>query len=51
MDPIACLEAEGRKAQVNKEVVVAVFLYVEKAYDLLWKEELFIKMKRLGILG
>lgn len=51
MDPIACLEAEVRKAQVNKEVVVAVFSDVEKAYDLLWKEGLFIKMKRLGISG
>jgi len=51
MDPIACLEAELRKAQVNKEVVVALFCYVEKAYDLLWKGGLLIQMKRLGISG
>lgn len=49
MDPIVCLESEVWKAQVNKEVVIAVYFDVEKAYDLLWKEGLLIKMKRLGI--
>ena len=38
-----------RKAQTNKEVVIAVFFDVEKAYDMLWKEGLLIKLNTLGI--
>lgn len=52
MDPVLlCLESDIRKAQTNKEVVVAVFFDVEKAYDMLWKEGLLIKLKSLGIGG
>ena len=50
-DSIICLEDEIRKAQVNKEAVVAIFLDVEKAYDMLWVEGLLIKMHTLGIEG
>ena len=50
-DAILCLESEIRKAQVNREIVAAVFFDVEKAYDLMWKEGLLIKIKRLGITG
>lgn len=42
---------EIRKAQINKEVVVAVFFDVEKAYDMLWKEGLMIKLYGVGIRG
>ncbi len=38
MDPIVCLEIEIRKAQINKESVIAVFLDVEKAYDMMRRE-------------
>ena len=31
MDPVLCLEDEVRRAQVNKESVVAAFFDVEKA--------------------
>ena len=41
-DPVLCLEAVFRKAQVNKEFVVAVFFDVEKAYDMMWKEGLIL---------
>jgi len=51
MDPVLCLEDEIRKAQVNKETVVAVFFDVEKAYDMMWKEGLMIKMEKMGIGG
>uniref|UniRef100_A0A671QSF3 Reverse transcriptase domain-containing protein n=1 Tax=Sinocyclocheilus anshuiensis TaxID=1608454 RepID=A0A671QSF3_9TELE len=51
MDSVLCLESDIRKAQTNKEVVVAVFFDVEKAYDMLWKEGLLIKLKSLGIGG
>lgn len=36
---------------MNKEVLIGVFLDVEKAYDMLWKEGLLIKLERLGIKG
>lgn len=42
MDPVVCLEDEVRKVQVNTETVVAVFISVEKANDMLWKEGLQI---------
>ncbi|XP_037536736.1 uncharacterized protein LOC119413748 [Nematolebias whitei] len=51
MDPVLCLEHEIRKAQINKESVVAVFFDVEKAYDMMWREGLLIKMKKMGITG
>ena len=40
MDGVVLLDAEIKKAMLNKEVVVAVFLDIEKAYDMLWKEGL-----------
>ncbi len=43
IDPTVCLENEIRKAQINKESVIAVFLDVEKAYDMMWREGLLIK--------
>ncbi len=45
MDSVLCLEAEIRKAQVNKEVLVGVFFDVEKAYDMMWKEGLLLKLE------
>jgi len=51
MDPIICLETEIRKAQVNKESVMAVFFDVEKAYDMVWREGLLIKLNMIGIGG
>ena len=32
-------------------MVVAVFFDVEKAYDLMWREGLLIKLRRLGVSG
>lgn len=43
MDPVVDLESDIRKAQINKEKVVAVFFDVEKAYDM-WKEGVLIKI-------
>ncbi len=39
---ILCLESDIRKAQTNKESVMAVFFDIEKAYDMLWNEGLLI---------
>ena len=51
MDPVVALEDSIRKAQVNKETVLAIFFDVEKAYDMVWKEGLLIKLRQLGITG
>ncbi len=50
MDSILCMEAEIQKAQ-EKEVLVGVFCDVEKAYDMLWKEGLLMKLESLRIDG
>ena len=49
MDPVLCLEDDIRKFQMNKEVVAAVFFDVEKAYDMLWREGLMIKLHNAGL--
>uniref|UniRef100_A0A8C2HUK7 Uncharacterized protein n=1 Tax=Cyprinus carpio TaxID=7962 RepID=A0A8C2HUK7_CYPCA len=51
MDPAVCLEHDIRKAQINRESVVAVFFDIEKAYDMMWREGLLIKLGKLGIKG
>ena len=51
LDMAVCLENEVRKAQVNREIVAAVFFDIEKAYDMMWREGLLIKLHRLGIGG
>ncbi|XP_023190232.1 uncharacterized protein LOC111608691 [Xiphophorus maculatus] len=51
IDSALCLEYEIRRAQINKESLIAIFLDIEKAYDMLWKEGLLIKIKQMGIRG
>lgn len=51
IDPAICLESEIRKAQINKDNIVSVFFDVEKAYDMLWKQGLMIKIFQMGIRG
>jgi len=48
MDSLVCLESEIRKAQTNREVVIAVFFDVEKAY---LERRVIIKLQQLGIGG
>lgn len=45
------LKNEIRKAQIKKYMLVGIFFDVEKAYDMLWKEGLLIKLESLGING
>lgn len=49
MDSVINLETDIRKAFINRETVVAVFFDIEKAYDMLWKEGLLIKLDQIGI--
>lgn len=47
MDPAICLQHEGMKAKVHKESVLAFFLDTEKAHDMMWKEGLMIKLRKI----
>lgn len=51
MDPMVCLEYDIRRVQTNKETVLVIFFDIEKAYDMLWKKGLLIKLKLVGIKG
>ncbi len=51
MDSVVKLETEIRRAQANKETVVAVFDDIKKAIDMIWKEGLLIKLDKIGIGG
>ena len=51
MDAGLSLDSDIKKAMVNKEALVAVVLDIEKAYDMLWKEGLVIKLYDAGIGG
>ncbi len=51
MDSVINLETDIKKVFINRETVVAVFFDIEKAYDMLWKEGLLIKLDQIGIGG
>ncbi len=51
MNPALYLEHEIRKAQINGESLVAVFVDIEKVYDMMWKDRLLINLSKLGIKG
>ena len=50
-DHIINLETCINKAFTNKESTLAVFLDLEKAYDMLWPTAVIIKLQSLGIDG
>lgn len=47
MDPASCSEHEMRKVKINRESVVLVLFDIEKAYDMLWKDKILIKLRKL----
>lgn len=51
MDSVLALDCDIKKMLANKEGVVAVFLDVEKAYDMLWKGGLLLKLYAAGVRG
>jgi len=51
MDAVTSLDSDIKKAMVNREVLLAVFIDIEKAYDMLWKEGLVIKLYEAGVRG
>lgn len=44
MDSVLKLVIDMKKAFANKQGVVAIFLDIEKAHDILWKEGLLIAL-------
>lgn len=50
-DSVIKLDLDVKKALVNKESIICVFLVIEKAYDSLWKEGILIKLHVAGIKG
>lgn len=51
LDPLIALEAGIRKAFQLHQYHISVFLDFQKAYDMLWREGLLLKLKKLGIQG
>lgn len=46
MDSVLVLDRDIKRALLNKEVVTGVFLDTERAYDILWREGLEIKLHK-----
>lgn len=51
IDQTIHLENEIAKAKCHGEYLLAVFIDLEKAFDMLWKEGLLYKLKQFGING
>ena len=51
MDQIARLISEVEKCRKQNKQTAAVFLDLEKAYDMLWKEGTLTELKNLGVTG
>lgn len=51
MDAVLVLDDNIKKALINHQAVLAVFIGIEKAYDMLWKKGLVIKLYNAGIHG
>ena len=50
-DQIVLLETDIRKAQAQKQTLAAIFLDLEKAFDLMWHDSVLYKLKTFGISG
>ncbi len=50
-DHLVSLENSINKGFANKESTVAIFLDIQKAYDMVWRRGVLIKMKAMGICG
>jgi ribonuclease HI/exonuclease III len=50
-DHLTRLESSVNMGLANKESTVAIFLDLEKAYDMVWRQGVIIKMQTMGIGG
>ena len=51
VDHILRLHDAVYKSLINQSSVIAVFLDIERAYDMVWRDGLIIKLQKLGIRG
>lgn len=51
MDAVLALDVDIQKAMAHKEGLVGVFLNIEKANDMLWKEGMVVKIFDAGGRG
>lgn len=51
LDQLIRLENEIKKSKLNKETLITVFIDFEKAFDMLWKDAVLLKLKQLNING
>lgn len=47
LDALIKLESDVKKAIIMKEDLVAVYFDIEKAYDMMWKERLLLKLGKI----
>lgn len=50
-DQLIRLQTAAQKAISNQEYMICVFLDIEKAYDMLWRQGLLFKLQSLGVKG
>ena len=48
---IVNLESSINKSYSNKESTLTIFLDIEKAYDMIWRKIIIIKLQKMGIYG
>ena len=51
IDQLAKLESAIKADQFNNKKVVAVFLDLKKAFDLIWRKGVILKLTEFGIKG
>lgn len=51
IDSVTVLDQDIKKAIINKEGVIAVFLDIKKPYDSMWKDGLLIKLHDAVVKG
>ena len=49
IDHLICLETLIREAFAKKEHMTAIFFYIEKAYDTMWKYGIMKDLKNMGL--
>ena len=51
IDQLTRLESAIREGQLTNKNVIAVFLDLKKAFDLMWKKGVILKLSEFGIKG
>lgn len=51
IDHVVRIETEAQKSMRIIEFIILIFLGIEKAYDVFWREELLHKVASMGNIG